>query len=91
MIGAVLSGRIGGLLVGAVVERRDELFEVAGDLPVHLGHAGLPARASAAVISCRVCWWWVRCWGRNSAVVMKVGQVGQELACGQDCRIGRPQ
>src|SRR5260370_24054093 len=26
---------------------------------------------------CSVCWWWARCWGRCSAVVMKAGQVRQ--------------
>src|SRR5260370_16509147 len=46
MIGAVLSGRIGCLLVAgtvAVFEAGDDVAEVGGDLPVHLGHPGLAA------------------------------------------------
>src|SRR5271166_7042235 len=44
MIGAVLSGRIGVFVLVIVgLQRRDDLFEVAGDLPVHLDHACLAA------------------------------------------------
>src|SRR6266700_7917426 len=44
MIGAVLSGRIGVFVLVIVgLQRRDDLFEVAGDLPVHLSHPCLAA------------------------------------------------
>ena len=48
-------------------------------------------RASAAVMSSMTCRRWVRCWGRNSAVVRNIGQVRQALACGQVFWTGRPQ
>ena len=43
MIRLALSGRTGGafLRVVAGLQGCDDLFEVAGDLPVHLGQAGL--------------------------------------------------
>jgi hypothetical protein len=43
MIAAVLLARIYDLLVVVVLESGDDLFEVVGDLAVHLGHAGLAA------------------------------------------------
>jgi hypothetical protein len=43
-----------------------------------------------APLICSTGWCGWRCWGRNSAVVMHIGQVRQALACGQRRWIGRP-
>src|SRR6266568_5925905 len=48
-------------------------------------------RASAAEMISSVVACWARCWGRNSAVVTKSGQVRQALACGQVLASGSPQ
>ena len=48
-------------------------------------------RAAAAVMSSMIWPRWVRCWGRNSAVVTNIGQVRQALACGQVFWTGSPQ
>jgi hypothetical protein len=77
MIGAVLSGRIGGgfLRVAAALKGGDDLFEVAGDLLVHLCHPLLAAGLGG---------------GDDLQGLLVLGPVlGQELGGGDEQRAGQ--
>jgi hypothetical protein len=75
MIAALLSGRIGCLLAGCAFEGRDDLLEVPGDLPVHLGQPVLAAGLGGG--------------DDLQDFVVMVAVPGQELRAGDEGRAGQ--